>query len=224
MFAIYSVSYGSELKKNGFSITIPEGWVEIPREKIDEYTKVISQSAPETPKYECAFQLASSKNWFEYPYIVVQINTKGRIPYSQLKKIKEYPAQENLEKHKKNLSTFLTDFQAGTMVYDKINNKIWNKTSANVNGIGPVSGLSCITPTNTGYIQVIGNSTNNYFSTYEPVFQIVAQSVSPETSLVYTPNKFETLPFGISSDWIGWKLIMLSSIIFILYALMQKKP
>jgi hypothetical protein len=118
MFAGVSTASASELKKNGFSISLPDEWVEIPRDVIDAYEKEIARLAPNAPAphYDYGFQLGSSQNWFEYPYILVQINNTGRIPESQLEKFEAYNIQESLDKHKKGLSSIMSNIQAGKMV------------------------------------------------------------------------------------------------------------
>lgn len=194
----------SELKKNGFSISLPAGWVEMPTDVIDAFEKEIARLTPNAPAqhYNHAFQLGSSENWFEYPYILVQIKNTGRIPESQLEKLKGYNIQESLEKHKKGLSSILSDVQAGEMVYDKQTKMIWMRIEANVVNTGPISGISGMVLTEKGFIQVMGYCLRGNYPTYENIFQSVALSVSTEPGLAYKPKWSDSLPPAVTGiDW-----------------------
>ncbi len=122
-----SIASGSVLHKNVFSITIPDGWVEIPKDVIDEYEEETAKLVPNMPAqhYDYGFQLGSSANWLDYPYVLVQLKNTGRIPESQLEKLEGYSAQESLDKHKKALSSIMSDIEAGKMIYDKQTKMIW---------------------------------------------------------------------------------------------------
>ena len=185
-----SIASGNELQKNGFSISLPDGWVEMPRDVIDAYEKEMAKLAPNVPAqhYDYGFQLGASKNWFEYPYILVQMKNTGRFPENQLKKLEGYPVQQSLDKHKKGLNSIMSDIQAGKMVYDKQTKMIWMRIEFNVANIGPVSGISGMIPTEKGFIQVMGYSLRKSYQTYEAIFQSVALSVSPDPELAYKPK------------------------------------
>jgi len=185
-----SIASGSELHKNGFSITLPDGWVEMHRDVIDAYQEELARLASNAPPqhYDYGFQLGSSKNWFEYPYILVQLKNTGRIPESQLEKLERYSVQETLDKHKKGLSSIMSDIEVGKIIYDKQTKMIWMRIESNVVNIGPISGLSGMVPTEKGFIQVMGYSLRENYSTYEPIFQSVALSISPEAGLAYRPK------------------------------------
>ena len=204
VFTGVSIASGSELQKNGFSISLPDGWVGIPSEAIDAYEKGIATLAPNAPAqhFDYGFQLGSSKNWLEYPYILVQMKNTGRIPESYLEKLEEYSVQESLDKYKKGLSSILSDMRAGKMVYDKQTKMIWMRIELNIANIGPISGISGVIPTEKGFIQVLGYSLRENYPTYESIFQSVALSISPDPGLVYKPRWSDSLPAVITGiDW-----------------------
>ncbi len=203
-FAGASIAIGSELKKNGFSITLPDGWVEIPRDLMDAHEKEISRVAPNFPvqHLDYGFQSGSSKNWFEYPIISVKIHNTGRAPESQLKKIEEYSFQESFDNYKKELSSVLSIMQTGKMLYDKQNRIIWMRLDANIANIGPISGIAGMVLTEMGFIQVTGFSLKKDYATYEAIFQSVALSVSPEPELTYKSKWSDSLPSTVTGiDW-----------------------
>ena len=223
---------GNELhQKNGFSITLPDEWVEMPRDIIDLYENKVSKQAPNAKKqhYDYGFQLESSNNWFEYPYILVQIKNTGRIPENQLEKLENYSFKDTINKSKKDMSSLMSDIQAGKMYYDKHEKIIWVRIEMNVVNVGIVSGLCCMVPTEKGFIQVNGYSLRNKFSNYEPFFRSVSMSVSPEPGLVYKPKWSDSLPPVISGiDWgkVAGKAIagaIIAGIIALIAGLLKKK-
>lgn len=172
----------SELyKKSEFSISLPDGWVEIPRNVIDAYEIETAKLAPEAPKqhYDYVFQLRSVKNWFEYPFITVQINKMGKISENELENMENYPTQKEVNKHKEKLSSAMTDIQVGKMYYDKDSRIIWLRMESKVINVGYISGLSGVILTEQGFIQVNGYSLKNDFPRYEPVFKSSTLSVEP---------------------------------------------
>jgi len=231
MLAGVSIASGNELQKNGFSISLPDRWVEMPRDVIDAYEKEMAKLAPNVPAqhYDYGFQLGSSKNWFEYPYVLVQMKNTSRIPENQLEKIEGYPVQESLDKHKKGLNSIMSDIQAGKMVYDKQTKMIWMRIEFNVANIGPVSGISGMVPTEKGFIQVMGYSLRENYQTYEAIFQSVALSVSPDPKLAYKPKLSDSLPPAVTGiDWekVAGKAIagaIIGGIIALIAVLRKKK-
>lgn len=230
-FTVVSKLIASELKKSGFSISLPDGWIEIPRNVIDAYEKEIARLAPniQVQHYDYGFQLASSKNWFEYPYILVQVKNTGRIPESQLEKIAEYNIQGGLDKSKKKLGSIMSEIQAGKMIYDKQNKIIWMRIELNVANIKQIAGISGIVPTEKGFIQITGYCLKENYSTYEPIFQSVILSVSPEPGLAYKPKWSDRLPSVVTG--IAWRRIVgkaiaggiIGGIIFLVKVLRRKK-
>jgi hypothetical protein len=199
------LAYSGELyQKNGFSITLPEGWTEMPRNVIDSFEMELSKQAPNaTQHYDYGFQLKKSENWFEYPYILVQIKNTGRIQENQLEQLENLSLQEEIrEKGKKDLGSVMSDIQVGKMYYDKHAKIVWLRIGANVINVGLITGLSGMVPTETGFIQVSGYSLADDFPNYNSTFQSVAMSVTPEPELVYKPKWSDSLPPVVSEiDW-----------------------
>ena len=230
ILSLLSVAWANQLyQKDVFSITLPDGWVEIPRDVIDAYEKRIASIAPKSSKeiapksarqlYDYGFQLDSAQQWFEYPYILVSIRNTGRIQKSLLDKFEESSFQKGVDKAKKELRPAVSNIQIGKLYYDKVANIIWSRIESDLVQIGPVSGLFGMILTDKGYIQVNGYSLKEDFFTYEPVFRTSAVSVIPSSDLIYKPKWYDSLPPAlISFDWsriivgviIGATLAMLS--------------
>lgn len=190
-FGGISVAYSGQMyQKHSFSITLPAGWIEIPRDVIDAHLIEISRLAPNAPKqdYDCVFQLDNAQNWFEHPYILVSIKNTGRIPENQLENCERISTQEDYDKHKKPYSSIISSIQAGKTYYDKKAKIIWLRLEANVVNVGSIAGISGMNLTEKGFIQVTGLSLKDDFSIYESIFQSIIMSVAPEPWLVYKPK------------------------------------
>jgi len=226
------IAHGGELhQKKGFAITIPDGWIEMPRNIIDTFENEVSKQAPNVKKqhYDYGFQLESSNNWFEYPYILVQIQDIGRIPENQLEKLEKYSFKDTIDERKKDLSSLASDIEVGKMYYDKQEKIIWMRLEMNVVNIGIVSGLSGMVPTEKGFIQIVGYSLQNDFSNNEHIFRSVSMSVLPEPDFVYKPKWSDNLPPVISRiDWgkVAGKAVagaIIGGIIALIVGLTKKK-
>lgn len=191
-------------KEDGFTISCPNGWIVIPKDVIDAQQEEVASYVPEAAanNYLTGFQLEGAKKWFEYPYILVLVNTQGRIPESQLEKMDEYPLQERLDKDKEKFSPIMSDFKVGKMYYNKQLKIIWLRMQSNLTVVGPITGISAMIPTEKGYILVSGYSLEPEFKAHESTFQTVAMSVIPDSDLAYKPKWSDSLPSAISG--INW--------------------
>jgi len=50
----------------------------------------VSKKTGNQEEYDYAYQLSESKDWFKFPYILVQIKKGEKIPYSNIKLLKNY--------------------------------------------------------------------------------------------------------------------------------------
>jgi hypothetical protein len=173
----------------------------------------VAKAAPDFPlqHYDYGFQLESSKNWFEYPYILFQIKNSGRIAEKDLEKMEQVSLQEKLNEHEKQVESIASGLQAGKMVFDKKSKIVWMGLEMNVNNVGPVSGLSAMIPTEKGLIQVSGYSLRDDYPIYEPIFRSIALSTSPVAELVYRPHWSDNVPSVIRG--INWDKVLGKAII-----------
>jgi hypothetical protein len=217
--------------KNDFNISFPSGWIEMPRDIIDSYEKEVAKAAPDFPMqhYDYGFQLKSSRNWFEYPYILIQVKNSGRIPENEFKNFEQISLQKDIDKHRKQVGSILSDIQAGKMVFDKQNKVVWMRIEGNVANIGPITGLMCMIPTEKGFIQVYGYSLKSEYSKNESVFRSIALSTTLSADLMYKPNWTDNVPSairGIKWDKVIGKAIVgaiIGGVICLLSYLRRKK-
>ncbi len=204
---------GKKLDMNGFSITLPDGWVEIPGNVLDEYGRRVAKLVPgkDFIKYECGLQLNTAKEFFDYPHVLVQFENTSPISESQLNLLEKFSGTSNLE----------TD----VMVYEKNHNMLWMRIETYAADKGSIRGLIGMIPTKKGIIQVMGASLRDTYADYDPVFQAIARSVQPEPGLACLaplPQPLEEMT-GDKTGMIQWKVLpaaVLLSLFGIMAALM----
>ena len=207
------IANADEYKKNQFNISVPPEWAEIPRDIIGAYEKAVAEAAPDFPiqHYDYGFQLESSENWFEYPYVLIQIKNAGRIAEKDLEKMEQLPVQKELDERQRQMGSMVLGLRAGKMVFDRENRIVWMGIDMNVVDKGPVSGLSAMIPTEKGFIQVSGYSLQVDYPEYESIFRSIALSVSPMPELAYKPHWTDNLPSAVSG--INWEKVFGKGII-----------
>src|SRR4030095_5736073 len=87
-----SVSEGSVISQPrfGYSVTLLADWEQIPQPALDNYIRTINAIANSQfgQGYQDGFQRFANGAWFKYPYVLVQVTQSGRIPESQLARMK----------------------------------------------------------------------------------------------------------------------------------------
>ncbi|HOJ78607.1 MAG TPA: hypothetical protein PLZ08_04660 [Bacillota bacterium] len=195
-FAINGASAAENSKlydypKDGFSIRILTSMREIPSEVIKEYVEYLHANFPNTraENYNYGFQLKSSKNWFEYPYILIQVKNQNRISSSELKKLKQVNTQQLSKKAQDklddNLGGVVSNVNFNEMVYDPINQIVWMRFKMTVQGSGNVVGISGMCLTEVGWIQVNCYCRESETKLYQGIFEDIIRSVQIANQLKY---------------------------------------
>lgn len=193
-----------QLNYDSFSITIPDGWIEIPKEILDSGRHQLLQITPDAdvPQYYCGFQLENAYNWLDYPYILVDIKKTGRIPKNEFRKFEQYKVQKDLDKIQKNLSPIMSDLNYGQMYYEEKSNVIWSRGEVNLHETEKVCILSALIPTEEGFVGVSGFCRKIQSDQLEQIFQSVVLSIIPNQKLAYQPKWADNLPaFLMNLDW-----------------------
>ncbi len=132
---------------NSYSVTIPDGWRQVPQTIVDEgVNKAISSDSK--IKYICdvAFQSNSAERWFQTPYVMVQvIKLPRQIHEDEFERfIKEFTGIDLTDLVKENLSpealNLLTDIATGKVYLDRDNRFFVYYLESNVANVGKVRG------------------------------------------------------------------------------------
>lgn len=137
LLAAMCISFGDGLTPyrneiHHFMLTPPPGWTQIPPDileaRITETARVTSTPAP---VYVAGFQWGSA-GWFSYPYVLIQVDSEGRIPEAEITRriasgrLREITAGVLT----KDLGTLMTGAQVGQQFYDASGHTIWTSALA----------------------------------------------------------------------------------------------
>jgi hypothetical protein len=227
---VLPVQASVKIQKPEFSITLPDGWVEIPRDAMVAMQDEVKRQAPNSnlPRYQYGFQLDSVKEGLAYPYILVQLNTAGRIPEQQFKAMPKIDLNKEAAKHIGDVSSFMSNTNLGQAQYDEVAHLVWITVKTDVVGVGKIQGISGIIPTETGGVGVHAYSTETEFSSHLPVFRQVITSVMIPPDQAYKPRWSDSNPILGAIDWgrVGVKALtggLIGGVIALVIGLLRRK-
>lgn len=173
---------------NQFSISISNDWEEIPQNILQEYVAAVSEQFPNFQKasFDYAFQLKSATNWFDYPYILINVNDKGRISSKELKKINQNTFRKiDIKSLEKSSNNFISDINFDETIYDSKAHVIWTKMKGDMQGYGNIIVISAMCLTANGWIQLNYSAAENDNFKHEKVFKEIVDSIE-----IYNANKY----------------------------------
>ena len=171
-----------------FSITLPDGWVEIPGSVLQAYAQKVNELSPHTPQqmYDCGYQMDNDGNWLTYPYILVQFRPAGRIPWGELARFPEM--------NSKRADIGLSEVSMGESTYDKENHILWSTLTTPTQDGETAKALIAVKLTEVGYIRLTGCATEDSFNEYEKVFREAFTSLEIDESIAYKPQFGDAMP------------------------------
>jgi len=190
---------------DGFSITLPASWVQIPPQILDEYFKNLSAQVPNVSNvhYDYAFQSRADSDWFSYPYVLVVINKMGKLTESQLREYSAATTNE-LTKVKSRLQDFskiTNDINIGDSHFDKSTLINWVSMTSNVINVGSTSETMAIIPTEFGYVQITGYTKTSENDDFLPIFKNIVNSFHANADVAYKLHSMDHyVPFDFSKD------------------------
>jgi len=177
-----------------FSLTIPAGWEEIPEDAIVAYDKMLREELGYTSAstYDVAFQKIS-ETYFTYPYIMLQIDKRGRWPENETKKLLssdnwEKGVQQGVHTVEEQLPTLIQNSKVEQPIYDKEKNIIFTKVESEVAGVGKIVMLTAAILSNYGSINLYCYSAQDDFENDLPYFTRIIDSFRYDIGYEY--NQF----------------------------------
>ncbi len=174
----------------GFSITIPKSWVEIPIDVLHEHSKILKKS-PETEKfsYNYGFQRKFKTEWFEPPFILVMINEEERTSPSELADVEKFKkeTEEASKEAKKSFGSLAPEITVNSSIYDKKYQILWTEQSLDY-GFGKSGIVKCmagVVLTDKGTVNVMCYALNRDYRRRKNLFRAIIQSVKLDEILVY---------------------------------------
>lgn len=206
--------------RDGFSVVLPDGWVEIPGTVLQAYAEKVNQLSSDTPQqaYDCGYQIDHDGVWMTYPYILVQFRPIGRIPWGELARFPE-----------KNLQTEDGPSEVSVVesAYDKKNHILWSKLTAPTEDGETAKALVAVKLTELGYIRLTGCATEDSFDQYAKVFRDAFIALEIDESIAYKPRFGDTMPVvgGIMTGRVlKWVIqaVMIGGALWLVYILLKR--
>lgn len=189
-------------EKEGFSISFPQKWQQIPDELLQQMLLKIrlqSGDAP-VPTYDYGFQI-EDKVPFELPYAYIFINRDGRFSPGQIKKLANRDFSPAAKAIREKYALITGDLFFDRMQFDEARSLLIIEGHSKVPVIGDVLVYSGLFFTAEGFIQFSFYSTAEEALTYLPVFKDILESVTLAPDVQYHNRWYESWPILNLIDW-----------------------
>lgn len=203
-----SAANAATVVKHEVSLDLPDGWVEVPASVLQGFFDEMKRQAPlaQIPKYDYAFQASAGPPWLVSPYLLVKNTPNGRPTEHELETLPTLDLNAELKKSVDPLSALMSDSALGKMRYDKPANVVWIPSKSNVAGVGEVSGISGVIPTEKGFLELHGYAKTADFAQQLPVFEKIVTSAQVAPDLKYQPRWTDKLPDDVGG--FGFKQVV----------------
>jgi hypothetical protein len=204
-----------------FSITLPDGWIQIPGGALQGFSENIDHLSPDTPRqvYDYGYQMGNDGKWLTYPYVLVQVRPEGRIPSGELARFQMMSPKQG--------AINLSEISFGESAYDKENQILWSTLTMQPQEGMPVKALIAVKLTELGYIRFTGCATEASFDEYEKVFIEAFSSLGMHESIVYKPQFADSMPVigGIMTGRVLiWfiQAVAIGGVLWLVYSLLKR--
>jgi hypothetical protein len=204
-----------------FSITLPDGWIQVPGSVLQSFSAKMDELSPDTPRqvYDYGYQIENDGKWLTYPYILGQFRPAGRIPWGELARYQKMSSQVG--------DIGLSEMRVGEPTYDKEHQILWSTLTTHTETGEAVKALVAVKLTELGYIRLTGCATEGSFNEYEKVFRDAFSSLVINESIAYKPQFGDGMPVigGIMTGkvliWIV-QAIVIGGALWLVYFLLKR--
>jgi hypothetical protein len=162
-----------------FTITIPDGWKEIPREVLDEYEELLKKEMRQETHFDYGYQAANSKHWFQPPYVMVKVSRSGRIQEDEIGNV--WKVDQQIKREVQHLEDMthgeLSNASTSKPVYDPVLNMLWVKLKIDNQELGQLQGLHAVKLIKNGRIELYGQSLQQDFQQDQVLFRQMFESL-----------------------------------------------
>jgi hypothetical protein len=184
---------GAVFRSDGAVLTMPPGWIQIPAPQVQRVREEMQRQAPaaKMPAFDYAYQEGSAE-WSNYPYVLIAINRKGRIPEGELESMGATNAASAVDTE--GLSSIVTGASARQMLYDRVAKVVWLNTEASLVDNQKIRGITAMIPTEFGVVRVSGYAREADFAGFAGSFERMIREASIDESVRYKPHASDSLP------------------------------
>jgi len=189
-------------KDGHFTIQLPNDWIEIPKEILDEKLKIMKGMVKNIDEayFDYGYQLDRNKGWVSYPYVFIQ-NTDGRYSEKSLHTLTDLKQDDWEKEMEEDFSKILSDIELGAFIYSAKENIIWSFSELSLNEGLVITEIGAIHPTEYGSINIYCSIIKAEKDLFAKTCRSIIKSVVLDEEIKYRPNpKFKKyLPFLFKS-------------------------
>jgi hypothetical protein len=185
-----TAALATTVSKPEVTFEIPDGWVEVPAQVLQQFHEEMKRQAPlaQVPKYDYAFQSAAGPPWLAYPYLLVKVTPTGRPTEHDLETLPTINLDDEVRAQQDAWSKIMKQTSLGKMRYDKATNIVWIPSQSQVVGIGAVTGLSGVIPTEQGFVELHAYALASDFPARAATFEKLITGAKIAPDLLYKPR------------------------------------
>jgi uncharacterized membrane-anchored protein len=181
-----------------YSIELPNGWVQIPQNTINQAVQVLIKTATTNnivvPEYTAGFQ-PEAKNYFQYPYLLIQkLKGTGISPNELAEVFKNTTALENLTKK----LSITSNTKIENPYLDIKRNALVYTMTTDYQGIGTIKNLNVLILGKVGVTQLLFYSPESQYSMNLPLFNSIFESFKFNEGFEYIPKSKSAI------NSVGW--------------------
>ncbi len=179
---------------NHYTLTVPDGWEEIPKAIIDKaVSNAMSQASDKSDfvDFDTGFHL-KNKDYFEYPYILIKNHEINTPSYNQIEK--DLAGSETLDeflKTNRGYGNLLSNASEENPCLDKARNMVLWNAEADVQGIGKIKLLTTICLGRERAIRIFFYSPESEYLQNLPIFISILDSFKYDQGYEYSESKAE---------------------------------
>ena len=177
---------------NHYTLTVPDGWEEIPKAIIDKaVSNAMSQSSDKADfvDFDTGFHL-KNKDYFEYPYILIQNHEINTPSYNQIEKdLSISEMLDEFEKTSREYENLLSNASVKKPYLDKARNMVFMNAEADVQGIGEIKLLTTICLGRERAIRIFFYSPESEYLQNLPIFMSILDSFNYDQGYEYSESK-----------------------------------
>jgi hypothetical protein len=185
-----AAAFSTTVSKPEVTLDVPDGWVEVPADVLQLFYAEMKRQAPlaQVPKYDYAYQAAAGPPWLAYPYVLVKVTKSGRPTEHDLETLPTINLNDEIRDKQDAWSAFMKQTSLGKMRYDKATNIVWIPSQSQVVGIGEVTGLSGVIPTEQGFVELHAYALAADFPRHAATFETLITGARIAPDLLYKPR------------------------------------
>jgi len=219
--------------QNHYSFTVPVGWAEIPKSKIDEAMQQVSEVADaKFINYDAGFQYENEK-FFQYPYVLVLQHKVNTPTYNQIaQSLNDEFSDKNTDEISNKYSEMMINATVQDPFIDKKRNIIFTSIETDIVNVGRVKGLVAMFLGKDGITQINFYSIKSEYLENLSTFNLIIDSFEYEQGYEYneeeakknSPNIFDgAVEKGIIGGVIGAATVVYIFIFRIIFKLKEKR-